>query len=66
MLFDYDDENEKSIYEYAKNLESKTFQDIIDEYNESPIKSYNSLHNPLSPTIAEDDGGYLRNEKCKR
>lgn len=65
MLFDYDDENEKSIYEYAKNLESKTFQDIIDEYNESPIKSYNSLHNPLSPTIAEDDGGYLRNENAK-
>ena len=32
MLFDYDDTNIDSIFEYAKKLEGMTFQQVIEEY----------------------------------
>ena len=35
MLFDYDDTSEDSIYQYAKKLEGMTFQQIMDEFNNS-------------------------------
>ena len=40
MLFDYDDRDQNSIFEYAKKLEGMTFQDIFDEYNKSLQKNY--------------------------
>lgn len=40
MLFDYDNSNPLSILEYAKKMVGKTFNDLLDEYNESPYKSY--------------------------
>lgn len=40
MLFDYDDSNAKSILNYAKKLEGKTFRELLNTFNLSPIKSY--------------------------
>ena len=40
QLFDYDDSNIKSVYSYAKKLEGMTFNDILEEYERSPIKKY--------------------------
>lgn len=40
MLFDYDDRDQNSIFEYAKRLEGMTFQDILNEYNNSSKKAY--------------------------
>lgn len=40
MLFDYDNSNPLSILEYAKSMIGKTFNDLLDEYNRSPYKSY--------------------------
>lgn len=46
MLFDYDDTDINSIFEYAKKLEGMTFQQVIDEYNHSPKNFYiNPSHN---------------------
>lgn len=39
-LFDYDDTNIESVFSYAKKLEGMTYQEIVDEYEKSPIKSY--------------------------
>ena len=39
-LFDYDDSSIESIYKYAKRLEGMTFNEILQEYEKSPIKSY--------------------------
>lgn len=45
MLFDYDDTDINSIFEYAKKLEGMTFQQVIEEYNRSPKNFYvNSAH----------------------
>ncbi|MBF1115365.1 MAG: restriction endonuclease, partial [Solobacterium sp.] len=40
MLFDYDDTNIDSIFEYAKKLEGMTFQQVIEEYKRSPKNFY--------------------------
>ena len=40
MLFDYDDSNLESIYNYAKKLEGMTFREILNEYNNSIQKFY--------------------------
>lgn len=40
MLFDYDDRDVKSILNYAKKLEGLTFNQILDEFNNSPEKEY--------------------------
>lgn len=40
MLFDYDDSNLDSIYNYAKRLEGMTFREILNEYNNSIQKFY--------------------------
>ena len=40
MLFDYDDTNIDSIFEYAKKLEGMTFQQVIEEYYRSPKNFY--------------------------
>lgn len=57
MLFDYDDTDIDSIYEYAKKLEGKTFQQVLDEYNKSSQKYYvNNKH--ISYMIAEQQAPY--------
>ena len=46
MLFDYDDTDIDSIFEYAKKLEEMTFQQVINEYNHSSKNFYiNPAHN---------------------
>lgn len=57
MLFDYDDTNIDSIFEYAKKLEGMTFQQVIDEYKKSSQKIY---INPLqaSNEISDYDNSY--------
>ena len=37
MLFDYDDNDINSIYSYAKKLESRTFREIKNEFEESGL-----------------------------
>ncbi len=67
MLFDYDDTNIDSIYEYAKKLEGMTFQQVLDEYNSSSQKYY--VNNKLSGfKIAEPQASYaevIPNKKAK-
>ena len=57
MLFDYDDTNIDSIFEYAKKLEGMTFQQVLDEYKKSSQKIY---INPLqaSNEISDYDNSY--------
>lgn len=62
MLFDYDDNNEQSILNYAKRLEGKTFQEICDAYEESPVKQY---QNHQSFGIREEQAVYYTNSKAK-
>ena len=45
MLFDYDNTSPASILEYAKKLIGKTFNDLLDEYDKSPYKSYDEFKN---------------------
>lgn len=40
MLFDYDDRDQESIFNYAKKLEGMTFKEVLSEYNNSRQKSY--------------------------
>ena len=40
MLFDYDDRNEDSIFNYAEKLINRTFRDILSEYEKSSKKRY--------------------------
>ena len=40
MLFDYDDTSIESILNYAKKLKNKTFREILNEYENSPVKKY--------------------------
>lgn len=67
MLFDYDDTNIDSIYEYAKKLEGMTFQQVLDEYNGSSQKHYvNIKHSSFK--IAEPQVPYgetIPNKKAK-
>lgn len=48
MLFDYDDTNISSIYDYAKKLEGMTFKQVLNEYNKSPQKYYVNKNGNLS------------------
>lgn len=64
MLFDYDDTNIESIYNYAKKLEGMTFQEILDEYESSDAKYY---VNPktLGTSVAEPPAPFKYNTKAK-
>lgn len=72
MLFDYDDRDIKSIYNYAKQLENLTFRDIDKMYSESDRKFYvnpyddnydNFVMNNLS--ISEPETSYITNPNAK-
>lgn len=69
MLFDYDDRDVESIYNYALKLESKTFRDIAHLYNESKYKHYfNRYVNDLIQSqhmVAEENVSYTTNVKAK-
>lgn len=66
MLFDYDDRSEKSILEYAKKLEGKTFKEIKEEYENSKIKIYiNKYENDGNMFIEEETTPYISNSKAK-
>lgn len=57
MLFDYDDTDVKSIFNYAKKLEGMTFQQVLDEYNNSSQKYYVNEKNH-SFKVAEPQATY--------
>lgn len=59
MLFDYNNKNKDSIYQYAKKLEGMTFRDIVDAYNESPIKQYEDMQSASSSKIRESITPYM-------
>lgn len=64
-LFNYDDTNIQSIYDYAKKLEGMTFQEIWDEYESSEQKYY---INPKEKRykVAEESFEYkVPNKKAK-
>ena len=54
MLFDYDDSNLESIYNYAKKLEGMTFREILNEYNNSTQKFY---INPNDKNVSNSPNG---------
>lgn len=58
MLFDYDDRNIDSIFQYAKRLEGRTFNEISDEYNHSLKKFYTNPMEPQSFKVKEDTVEY--------
>ena len=58
MLFNYNKNDENSIMEYAKRLENRTFQEILDEYEEFIKKETNI-------GVAEDFPMYTTNKKAK-
>lgn len=64
MLFKYDDSSEESILEYAKQLENRTFRDILNEFEKSKFKSYDSFKGE-NIVIEEDESTYLVNKKAK-
>lgn len=58
-LFDYDDSNVESVYEYAKKLEGMTFNEILEEYEKSPYKSYeDSKAHSNTMIVKEQSGNY--------
>lgn len=65
MLFDYDDGDIESIKIYAKKLVGRTFRDIKEEFDKSPIKRYHNLKNPIDFSIEEDEIEYASNSKAK-
>lgn len=54
-LFDYDDRDKASIYEYAKQLESMTFNEIKEEFEKSIIKSYVNRYEPHDMNEVHED-----------
>ena len=40
QLFDYDDNDVKSVVDYSKILLNKKFEQIIEEYQKTPYKTY--------------------------
>lgn len=65
MLFDYDNTDEKSIFEYAKKLEGRTFNDVWNDYIHSPVKHYGETV-PSNMVIKEDSSyEYFNNTKSK-
>ncbi len=69
MLFDYDDNDINSIYSYAKKLESRTFREIKNEFEESGLNFYcnpNENNNVKSvKVVKENETGYITNIKAK-
>lgn len=67
MLFDYDDSNPLSILEYARNMIGKTFNDLLDEYNESPYKTYEEFVNAKNGDffVKEESATYSANPNAK-
>lgn len=63
-LFQYDDGDEHSIEAYAKYLENKTFREILELYNKSPIKHYYNQHD-LNYTIEEKEVDYVCSDNAK-
>lgn len=72
-LFDYDDSSIESIYKYAKKLEGMTFNEILQEYEKSPIKSYKEhMYGPrqISEMVVKEEkskysAGAVFNKKSK-
>ena len=70
MLFNYDSDNIKSIFDYAKKLENKSFNDILKEYNNSFHKSYESANSKKfiqndNYTVSNDNDVYHINSNAK-
>ena len=65
MLFDYDDTSIESILNYAKKLKNKTFREILNEYENSPVKKYVHQHDKINLTVAEEIIDYNSNTKSK-
>lgn len=64
QLFQYDDGDERSIERYAKKLENKTFKDVLEMYQKSPIKKYHNPNN-LNFTIEEETTDYVCSTSAK-
>lgn len=54
MLFDYDDSDIKSIFNYAKKLEGMTYNEILNEFNNSQVKKY--VNYKENPYMVADSG----------
>ncbi len=68
MLFDYDDRDQESIFNYAKKLEGMTFQEVLDEYNKSQQKRYVNIYDNSDNQYVSDTSlfyGTEENEKSK-
>lgn len=67
MLFDYDNTDPMSILEYARKMIGKTFNDLLDEYDKSPYKSYDEFKNVKNGSfyIKEDSSIYSAKPKAK-
>ena len=67
MLFDYDNTDRMSILEYARKMIGKTFNDLLDEYDKSPYKSYDEFKNVKNGSfyIKEDSSIYSAKPKAK-
>lgn len=53
MLFDYDDSSPFSILEYAQKMINRTFNDLLNDYNKSPYKSYEEAKNESLTAYAD-------------
>ena len=72
MLFDYDDRDIDSIFNYAKKLESMTFREIENMFEQSIQKYYinhydysYSNHQTQNLIVKEPEVGYITNSKAK-
>lgn len=72
MLFDYDDRDIESIFKYAKKLESMTFREIENLFEQSSQKYYINPYNysfsnqqPQALVVREPEVGYITNSKAK-
>ena len=65
MLFDYDDGDVESIEIYAKKLVGRTFRDVKEDFDKSPIKRYHNPKDPIDFSIEEDEVEYASNGKAK-
>ena len=59
MLYNYDDSNEDSIFNYAKKLENKTFRDIKNEYDSQYKVNQETVHYTLNEKAKGQLGGFL-------
>ena len=65
MLFDYDNNDEQSILEYAKKAIGKTFREIYSEYEKSKFKSYDEAHTKQGFMVQEETPTYNLNMNAK-